>query len=350
MKKKILLIEDDRIMRENTAELLELSGYDVGVAENGKVGLELVKDFQPELIVCDVMMPELDGYGVLYILSKEPETAAIPFIFLTAKTEKEDLRKGMNLGADDYLTKPFEDMELLDAVESRLKKFEIVKKEFSNDLEGLNDFLDEAQNMINIETLTANRKAYTYKPKEFLYRHGDYANYLFFVNKGKIKTYKINEDAKEYITDIYNPGDFLGYQPLLEEREYSEYASPITTAEIFKIPKADFLTLIHKNRDVATKFIRMISRNLSEKEEQLVQLAYDSVKRRIALKLQSLFNDNAEKVATISRTDLAGMIGTSKETVVRTLTNFKEDGIIETNGQQIELIDAEKLKKILQWI
>ena len=130
--KKILLIEDDEIMRENISELIALTGYEVEVAANGMLGVEKVSSFKPDLIVCDVMMPELDGYGVLYILSQKPETASIPFIFLTAKSEKEDLRKGMELGADDYLSKPFESTELIRAIESRLKKNELLKKEFSN--------------------------------------------------------------------------------------------------------------------------------------------------------------------------------------------------------------------------
>ena len=120
--KKILLIEDNNEIRENTAEILSLADYDVITAANGKIGVELAQDQSPDLIICDIMMPELDGYGVLHILSKKPETASIPFIFLTAKTEKSDIRKGMELGADDYLTKPFDDNELLNAIETRIRK------------------------------------------------------------------------------------------------------------------------------------------------------------------------------------------------------------------------------------
>src|SRR6218665_2310766 len=97
--KKILLIEDNLEVRENTSEIIALANYHVLTAENGKRGVELAQQEKPDLIVCDIMMPELDGYGVLHILSKKPETASIPFIFLTAKTEKADMRKGMNLGA-----------------------------------------------------------------------------------------------------------------------------------------------------------------------------------------------------------------------------------------------------------
>ena len=110
--KKILLIEDDVVLRENTAELLELSNYDVIAASNGKIGVELAKTSLPNIIICDIMMPELDGYGVLEALAKNKKTKHIPFIFLSAKTERKDVRKGMDLGADDYITKPFEKMNL----------------------------------------------------------------------------------------------------------------------------------------------------------------------------------------------------------------------------------------------
>src|SRR6187399_2727653 len=126
--KKILLIEDNLEVRENTAEILSLANYNVVVAENGKVGVEIAQREKPDLIICDIMMPELDGYGVLHILNKKSETAGIPFIFLTAKTEKADIRKGMNLGADDYLTKPFDDTDLLNAIEARLQKSSMQRK------------------------------------------------------------------------------------------------------------------------------------------------------------------------------------------------------------------------------
>lgn len=120
--KRILVIEDNFEVRENIAEILALSHYTVLTAENGKVGVRLAQENTPDLILCDVMMPELDGFGVLHILSQNPITSQIPFIFLTAKAEKTDFRKGMNLGADDYITKPFDDAELLNAIEVRLKK------------------------------------------------------------------------------------------------------------------------------------------------------------------------------------------------------------------------------------
>ena len=112
----ILVIEDNNEIRENTAEILQLAGYETFTAENGKIGVETALREKPDLIVCDIMMPVLDGYGVLHLLNKNESTRNIPFIFLSAKTERTDLRKGMEMGADDYITKPFEEIELLKAI------------------------------------------------------------------------------------------------------------------------------------------------------------------------------------------------------------------------------------------
>ena len=126
--KTILLIEDDTSLRENTAELLEFSNYKVIKAPNGKIGIEMATYKIPDIIICDIMMPQVDGYQVLEALSVNIKTHHIPFIFLSAKTERQEIRKGMNMGADDYLTKPFEEEELISAIESRLAKLMLLKK------------------------------------------------------------------------------------------------------------------------------------------------------------------------------------------------------------------------------
>jgi CheY-like chemotaxis protein len=129
--KSILVIDDNKDIRENTAEILEMAGYKTFTAENGKKGVETALQEKPDLIVCDIMMPELDGYGVLHLLRKNPEMEHIPFVFLTAKTERSDFRKGMEMGADDYITKPFEDIELLNAIEIRLKKSAVLDSKYA---------------------------------------------------------------------------------------------------------------------------------------------------------------------------------------------------------------------------
>lgn len=350
MSQKILLIEDDEFIRENTAEILELANYDVLTAEDGKEGVKKAKAHHPDLIICDIMMPELDGYGVLYLLGKDPETSAIPFIFLTAKTEKSDRRKGMALGADDYLTKPFEEMDLMNAIEGRLKRSQAFKQNFPKNAEGLTQFVDQARGLKELEELTETKQLRSYKKKDTLYYEGDFPNSLYFLNKGKVKTYRVNEDAKEYITGLLKEGEFFGYLPILENRAYDECAVCLEDSEIVRIAKHDFQKLIEKNRDVSAKFIKMISNDLVEREKKLLSLAYDSVRKRAAnaiLELQQKYGaEDKDHCIDIQRSDLASMVGTASESVIRTLSAFKEEGLIEIKGKSIKILDKRGLEKI----
>ena len=346
--KKILLIEDDTIMRENTAEILELAQYHVTTAANGRAGSTLAKELRPDLIICDIMMPELDGYGVLHVLSKDPKTASIPFIFLTAKAEKSEMRRGMDLGADDYLTKPFEDTELLSAIESRLKKADVIKKEYSGNLEGLNQFLDHASGLHELQSLSKSRPLSKYKKKEVIFHTGDNPHYVYFLNKGNVKTFKTHDDGKEFITNVYRPGDFFGHVPLFEQRSYTDSALVMEESEIFKIPKEDFLALIHKNRDVALRFIKLLSNQVEEQEKQLLRMAYDTVRKRTAEALLQLLRGKGGTTTSlvITRDDLANLVGTATETVIRCLSEFKQDDFIEVNGREIVILDPKGLEQV----
>ncbi len=349
--KTILLIEDNLEIRENTAEILELANYKVLTAENGKKGVELVQKEKPDLIICDVMMPVLDGYGVLHLLSKNQETAGIPFIFLTAKSERADYRKGMDMGADDYITKPFDDIELLNAVESRLRKCEILKTEYAKNIQGLNEFINEVKGLEDLSKLSEDRKVRPYKKRDSIFWEGGNPNGLYFINKGKVKTFKTNEDGKEFIIGLHKEGDFIGYQALLEESQYKESASTLEDCELCLIPKDDFFSLIYKNSEVSRKFIKMLSNNLAEKESGLLKLAYNSVRKRIAEALVSLqLKYQKDKVGnfnmSISREDLSNMVGTSTESAIRTLSDFKEEKLIQVNGGNISILDFDKLSKM----
>ncbi len=349
--KKILLIEDNTEMRENTKEILELANYDVIAAKNGKEGIEFAQKEKPDLIICDIMMPEMDGYGVLHLLSKNDDTMNIPFIFLTAKAERSELRKGMEMGADDYITKPFDDLELLNAIETRLRKSEMIKKEFSRDAGGLNEFIASAKNMSDLKKLSDQQDIRICRKKEVIYREGFYPKGIYFVNKGKIKTYKVHDIGKELITGLYKDGDFFGYLSLLSESKYVDSAEALEDSEICFIPKDDFFSLIYKNAEVSRRFIKMLSDNLSEKEEQLIQLAYTTVRKRVADALVSLSNhfkkENDPKLSiTISREDIANMAGTATETTIRILSDFKSEKLIETKGGTITILDVNKLAQL----
>ncbi|SMD31953.1 cAMP-binding domain of CRP or a regulatory subunit of cAMP-dependent protein kinases [Reichenbachiella faecimaris] len=346
---KILLIEDNVEVRENTAEILELSGYKVMVASNGKEGLDILKSIKPDLIICDIMMPVLDGYGVLHIVSKNPSTAHIPFIFLTAKVEKMDIRRGMNLGADDYLTKPFDDIELLGAVEARLKRTKQIQSEYDANISGLDSFFNDAKEIESLKELSKEKRIRHHKKKTNLYYEGDYPNYLIFINKGKIKTYKTNKDGKELITGLYGPGDFIGFNDLITQSDHSDSAMAIEDSESYYIPKDDFLQLIYKDRSVASRFIKILSGNLKDQEEKMLHIAYNSVRQRVAealLTVQKNYGAEGKKFQ-FSREDLSNIVGTSPESVIRTLSDFKKEGLIEIKSNQITLLDMNELTIII---
>ncbi len=348
MSKKILIIEDNEDVRENTAEILQLAQYEVITAENGKIGVALAQKEKPDLIICDITMPVLDGHGTLYLLSKNEETSSIPFIFLTAKAERSEIRKGMEMGADDYLTKPFDDIELLNAIESRLNKNEILKKEFTKSITEINDFIENAKGIDSLKQLSEKRDLRIYKKKDDIYREGSYPKGIYFINKGKIKTYQTNNAGKELITGLHKEGDFFGYLSLFKDEKYSSSAATLEESEIYMIPKEDFFSLIYKNADVSKKFIEILSDNLRENEKQLVKLAYNSVRKRVAealVKLSDKYKKNDDETFSINiaREDLANMVGTATETVIRTLSEFKDDKFIEVFNGTIKILEYDKL-------
>lgn len=348
--KKVLLIEDDSTLRENTAELLELEHYKVITASNGMLGLELAKRELPNIIVCDIMMPKLDGYGVLESLSKHKRTKFIPFIFLSAKTERQDVRKGMNLGADDYITKPFEEEELLTAIESRLAKTAILKEhrtiitkvekapvETIKSLENLKDYLNN------------NRKIKTYKSGEVIYDEGNHANNIYLIKSGVVKSHKIDEFGKELITKIYKSDEFFGYTSFTENIPYLESATAMEKSEVISISKDDLKKILKKNHKVTLEFIHLLTDNLIEFKEQLLQMAYGSVKKKTAntiLQFTEKIPNKTVGTIKISRSDLASVAGIATESLIRTLSSLKKEGLIEIEGRNITVLDIEQLKRV----
>ncbi len=349
--KSILVIDDNTALRENTAEILELAGYEVLVAENGKQGVDIAIKQQPDLIVCDIMMPELDGYGVLHLVRKNAVTAATPFIFLTAKTERSDLRKGMEMGADDYITKPFDDLELLNAIEVRLKKMDIMESRYTASAEGVSQFLKDVKKTGPFDFLADQYPVIAYAKKQQIYREGKHPRFLYYVVSGKVKTVRSSEEGKEYITDLYTTGDCLGYTALIENKNYEESANVLEDAELMEIPKDEFLQMIYSDMQVAAKFIRIMTQNVQEKEDRLVRLAYNSLRKRVAnalVDIQQKFNtEDASKAIEISREDIANYVGTATESLIRTLSDFKAEQLIEIRHGKIFVTNMEKLSSLL---
>ncbi|MEO8933211.1 MAG: response regulator [Xanthomarina sp.] len=351
--KKILIIEDNRDIREVTAASLKLSGYNVSTAENGKIGVEMAYQVMPDLILCDIMMPELDGYGVLKALNESNHTASIPFIFFTAKNEKIDMRKGMNSGADDYLTKPFSLKELLDAIESRLKRHDFLKKEFSRTIHGVSQFVEDASKYLDLEDLSRDFTLLKFKKKESIFMEGSAAISLYFIESGVVKTFKTTGKGKEMVTDLNTAGQFFGQLSLLTDNgTYIESATVIQDAELYEIPKLDFITLMTSNKEVANKFVNLISNDLIDIKEQLMNVAFSTVRQRLAKSLldihsKGILTNQKERGISISREDLAALIGTATETAIRMLTEFKEEGFISIESTRKIVV---KDKKALEYL
>jgi two-component system sensor histidine kinase/response regulator len=144
----ILVIEDEAFLREEVSELLKLEGFQTVSAKNGIVGIQMAKELLPDLILCDVLMPELDGYSVLTQIRQDSDTSLIPFIFLTAKNKTEDFRRGMQLGADDYIIKPFKRTDLLEAIATRLTKQNLILQ-LQQKIETLNQSNLEKDDFLN---------------------------------------------------------------------------------------------------------------------------------------------------------------------------------------------------------
>jgi CRP-like cAMP-binding protein len=348
--KKLLVIEDDGAIRDNTAEILELAGYNVQTAENGKIGIEKALAIPPDLVICDIRMPVLDGYGVLHIFNKNPSLSGIPFIFLTAKTDRAEVRKGMELGADDYVTKPFGELELLNAIEGRLNRFQrsVAPTQIGSAFDPwqAGTYSNTVSKSRNLQSLLADRKVYTLTKKQVVYWQGEEAIRLYFLKSGKVKAMKTNSDGKEFITGFYQSGDFFGYLPLLDDTEYADTVVTLTQVELIFIPKEEFKQLLLSHPEISQQFIKQLAYHISDREEQLLNMAYSSINRRVADTLLRLFKQEPEGIIQLSRHNLAAMIGTAPETLIRTLRKFKEDGLLEMGlSGSIRIIHPQKLQQ-----
>ena len=350
MRNKILVIEDDIDLCQIIATFLKLSRYDVLTSNAGKLGIELAQENQPDLIICDIVMPELDGYGVLHHLSKDPVTANIPFIYLTCRTESADFRKAMNLGADDYITKPFDGVELLNVIELRLKKNELIKRTFPNTITDIDDFFYKTTQSPGVQNLSDHHSPRIYKKKEYVFVEGEQPKYVYFIANGLVKTVKSTNNGRELITGISSRGSFFGFVAVLENKLNNESAIVLKETQIYVIPRQDFLTSMYSNKEIARKFVSMLASNLYDAENMLLELAYQSVRQRVAAVLIKLNNHsdftNKDQSITVARKDLSSLVGTTTESLNRTIVDFKNEGLIEIHDKGLRIVQHSKLEKV----
>lgn len=273
--RKILVIEDIAYLRNDVLEMLRYEGYDVAGAENGTVGIKVVQEFMPDLIVCDIMMPGPDGYEVLETLRADPATRTIPFIFLTAKTDRLDVRRGMALGANDYITKPFYSNELLDTIKARLSEHDeyerIATKKVTQVTESIatslpHELRTPLNTVIGFSDMLIAEHA-TIQPEQIL----DWAK---FINDAGIRLYRLVENYLAYVrveatlrTPDYlqksrqkrtvRPNEVIEFQALniaqLQKR-VPDLKLMLEGASIVAIAEEDLTTLVSELVDNAFKF------------------------------------------------------------------------------------------------
>ncbi|HEY1056778.1 MAG TPA: response regulator [Emticicia sp.] len=347
--KKVLVIEDNADLLENISELLSLSNYTVLSANNGVEGIRIAINEKPDLVICDIMMPQLDGYGVFHAIQRHEDLQQIPFIFLTAKSDSGEVRKAMSLGADDYIMKPFDQTDLLSTVENRLKIAE-KRNHFIEEKFKEHHYQDEDSNQA-LQKFISDRDSLYFKKKQQIYKEGYRATKLFYVLKGKVKIFKINESGKELIVRIVGSQEFFGLAPLFENSVYKENAEAVEETEIIALPKKEFEELILSHPQVSKKFINMLAMEVAEKEEQLVHVAYNSLRKKVATALLMVYekykDDHQNCSIQLSRENLAALAGTATESMIRTLTEFKSEKLIDIHDGRINILNVKKLEKMV---
>ncbi|MCB7481031.1 response regulator [Christiangramia sediminis] len=348
--KKIFIIEDDLVLLDNTAELLELEGYQVAKASTGRKGIMGVKEFLPDLIICDIMMPEVDGYEVLEAVSLDFSTSHIPFIFISAKTEYVDIRKGMQMGADDYLTKPFEEEDLLKAIKSRITKSESLTKIFSEKRNSTTENGNSVRNLSELKNFFEMRgEILNYNESELVYSEGEHTNRIYLILKGVVKSFKINKAGKELTTALHKKDEFLGLTSFIENNAYHESAVVVQPVELAAISKNILKEILNNNQHVCFEFMDLMNKNILEVHEQLLHLVYSSVYSKTAQTLidfSTTLSKNPTQAFKIRRSDLASAAGIATESLIRTLSSFRKDGLIEIEGHSIKILDLNGLKQI----
>lgn len=346
--KKILLIEEQRETADNLRELLGLSNYAVISAGDGRQGVRMAVAEIPDLIISDVNLPVLDGYGVIHALQQYPETRSIPVIILTTLTEKDDFRKAMMAGADDYLSKPYDGVELLRSIDACLEKHRRRVVEHPSGGPASPEMAEGAEQIWH----PGDRDIRYFRKKTQLYTEGQRASQVWYIIKGKIKTFLVHTDGKELITHIYGPGDCVGYIAAVRGGVYTDNAQVLEDAALIIISRLEFMEILGSDSALSQQLIRWLARNATESEVGLLNLAYSSLRKKVANGILGLYehfhsSEEGRSFITVSRDNLAAIVGSAPESLTRTLSDFKKEKLIDITDGRIYLLDVNKLRNLI---
>ncbi|MGC9343848.1 MAG: response regulator [Bacteroidales bacterium] len=340
--KRILLIESDQEERKRIIDMLEIGGYKIEVARQGKEGLRKAEIIKPDLVISRIRLKGGDGYSILYSIRQDKNLAEVPFIMLAETKDRQDRRRAMEMGADDFIIMPVSEPELLKSIESQIERYSLLKNKFSgSDEEENQQYLTEEP---WVRVLIQDRKIQHYREGDQIYRSGNHPGYVYFLLDGQVTLSYLSEKGKELITDIVISGEFFGYEPVIANCEYTQNSIAKVDSKILRISSDEFISTLQGDASIATGLLKVAVSRIPEKENDMLSLAYDSVKERIGSRLLYLSEKLQTNELEISRTDLASLCGTSMETVVRALAEYKDEQVLDLRENTIILKDKKTLK------
>ncbi len=348
---KILIIEDNFEIRENFAEILGLEGYEVITASNGKTGAEKAFAEKPDLIFCDIMMPELDGYGVLYLLAKNKETMNIPFIYLTSRSEKDDIQKGFGLGATGYIIKPFSGPEVLAAVQNALTKKSISASFKNNIYERIVELIEYVNSNFNASITLENIAEKKLLKGEMLFSEKETPQAAYFITHGKMQSYLVNNSGNKFITNTHETDEFLGFNAILENTKHKDNAEAEEDTDLLVIPQETFLQLIHSVQDISIQFIKLLSGNNYNKEKKIISLVNFSLKKRliesiIEDQIEMKDRDNENSGMNLTKKKEYHQLNYSSENVFSILNDLQKERMIEIKNGKIIILEERQLRRL----
>ncbi len=341
-KRSILVIEDNDDLRENIAEILSLAGYEVATAADGLLGLKAIHHNPPSLIICDIMMPNLDGFGVLKALKSHSSFRYIPLIFLSAKADATDFRKGMSIGAVDYISKPFDNAELIQAIETRLSFAPL------DNVTNISWNPSELGNLFRSTFMSEklNLEIRTVKRKDRIYDEESLGRNAYFVITGCIKICKTTDTGKEVITDLNIKDDIFGYQDIISGGVHESAAYALTDSSFLVIP-SDIFKQYLKNPALITALLYFEIGKHKQVAQRMQWVGFGSLRKKVAEALIFVMHNFQSQDIHILREDLAAIACVAKESLSRTLSDFKDENLISINDNIISIINVEKLNRMI---
>jgi CRP-like cAMP-binding protein len=351
MKRKILLIASEPAIRSCVSEILELADYNLLQANDGKTGVEIANLEAPDVVITDLSLAGLDGYGVLHLLQGKSWFGNAVFIVLCGACDKNELRKAMELGADDVIIKPFEGTELLSSLETRIRKKELGGQWRKK--EEMVALVAETEKEMQ-DYLVKDRNIDRYNKKQIIIKEGERPTKLFYVVNGKARSFKTHPDGKDLVIELYGPGDYLGFIEIINGTNHEETVEAIDYTEIALIPRHDFEELLSQNGLASRKFMEKIASRAVRMQNRLLWLAYHSLRQKVAaalLHLKAKYDQpaNGSFAINMNRAAFASIAGTAIESSIRTLSEFKAEHLIELEQDgTIRLLNEKKLQQLVE--